>query len=76
METVFKHLSVFINNEESWLLFSKNVHQEAKKSLGVFAFFRISVIALPDIEIRGIEGCLMLFGMLFRKLFLYGQYTH
>lgn len=69
METVLKRLSVFLNNEESWLLFSKGVHQEAKISLGVFAFFRISVIALPDIEIGDTEEFLMLFGMLFRKLF-------
>ena len=55
METVFKRLSVFLNNEESWPLFCKGVHQEAKKSLRVFAFFRISAIALSDIEIGGTE---------------------
>ena len=30
METVFKHLSVFINDEGSSLLFSKGGHWEAK----------------------------------------------
>ena len=69
--TVFKRLSVFINNEGSFLLFSKGVHWEAKNSLKIFAFPTIFVIISPDTRIGGTEGILMLFG----KLFKTAQYT-
>ena len=42
---------VFINNEGSFLLFSKGVHWEAKNSLKMFAFSTIFIIVSPDIKI-------------------------
>ena len=68
METVFKRLSVFINNEGRLLLFSKRVHWEAKNSLKLFAFSTIFVIVSPDIKIGGTEGILMLFRKLFKTV--------
>ena len=41
---------VFINNEGSLLLFSKEVHWEAKNSFKVFVFSTIFVIVSPDIK--------------------------
>ena len=64
METVFKRLSVFINNEGSLLLFFKGVHWRAKNSLKLlrlFSFSTIFVIVLPDTRIGGTEVILMLF---------------
>ena len=68
METVFKRLSVFINNEGSLLLFSKGVHCEAKNSLKIFVFSTIFVNVSPNIRIRGTEGLLMLFRKLFNTI--------
>ena len=66
METVFKRLSIFINNKGSLLLFSKGVQWEAKNSLEIFAFSTIFVIVSPDIRIGGTEGILMLCRKLFK----------
>ena len=66
METVFKRLSIFINNKGSLLLFSKGVQWEAKNSLEIFAFSTIFVIVSPDIRIGGTEGILMLYRKLFK----------
>ena len=66
METLFKCLSVFINNEGSLLLFSKGVHWEAKNSLKIFAFCTIFVIVSPDIRTGSTKGILMLFRKLFK----------
>ena len=66
METVFKRLSVLINNGGSLLLFSKEVHWEAKYSLNVFTFCTIFVIVSSDIRLGGTEGILMLFRKLFK----------
>ena len=41
---------VFINNEGNLLLFSKEVHWEAKNSFKIFAFSTIFVIVSPDIK--------------------------
>ena len=66
METVFKRLSIFINNKGSLLLFSKGVQWEAKNSLEIFAFSTIFVIVSPDIRIGGTEGILRLYRKLFK----------
>ena len=66
METVFKRLSIFINNKGSLLLFSKGVQWEVKNSLEIFAFSTIFVIVSPDIRIGGTEGILMLCRKLFK----------
>ena len=56
METVFKCLSVFINNKGGLLLFFKRVHWEAKTWLRIFIFSIVFVIFSPDRKIRGTEG--------------------
>ena len=66
METVFKRLSVFINNKGSLVLFAKGVNWEAKNSLKIFAFSAVFVIVSTDIRIGGTEGILMLFRKLFK----------
>ena len=66
METVFKRLSIFINNKGSLLLFSKGVQWEAKNSLEIFAFSTIFVIVSLDIRIGGTEGILRLCRKLFK----------
>ena len=68
METLFKRLSVFINNRGSLLLFSKEVHWEAKYSLNIFIFSTIFIIVSSDIRLRGTEGILMLFRKLFKMV--------
>ena len=68
METLFKRLSVFINNRGSLLLFSKEVHWEAKYSLNIFTFSTIFIIVSSDIRLRGTEGILMLFRKLFKMV--------
>ena len=68
METVFKLLSVFINNERRLLLFSKGVHWEAKNSLKIFAFSRIFVIVSPNIRTGDTGGILRLFRKLFKTV--------
>ena len=68
METLFKRLSVFINNRGSLLLFSKEVHWEAKYSLNVFTFSTIFIIVSSDIRLGATEGILMLFRKLFKMI--------
>ena len=68
METVFKRLSVFINDEGSSLFFSKGVHWEAKKLLKIFAFSTLFVNVSTDIKIGGTEEILMLFRKLFKTV--------
>ena len=65
---MFNRLSVFINNGESLLVFSKGVHWEEKKLLNKFGFSTMFVITLPDARIEGIEGTLMLCRMLFKMV--------
>ena len=60
---VCKHLSVFINNKGSLLLFSKGVHWEAKTSLKIFAFSTTS-----EIRIGGTERILILFKKLLKTV--------
>ena len=68
METVFKRLSVFINNEGNLLLFSKEVDWEVKYLLKVFTFSTIFVVVSPNIKLGGTEGILMLFRKLFKMV--------
>ena len=68
METVFRGLSVFIDNEEILLLFSKGVQWEAKNSLEIFAFSTIFVIVPPNIRIGGREAMLMLLRKSFKMV--------